>query len=204
MCSRLTAPGCTSGGGDVALAWRDGAQDVDLRVYGTEGVGRPAQEREDAVCRESHDTPLAVDHLLPLDPDKPNPVLDACLIHSTSTWVSSAHPCSCQPVGYRPRSPCDGAGGRPARRPAGRTRAHAARHERDRTGSARCQGSTRRTSCGGCTANHQRTNAPGARQIDATDDDEAVASAALAYPHHGGGSADVRRLIAVRRWTLSS
>jgi hypothetical protein len=51
---------------------------------------------------------------------------------------------------------------------------------------------------------HQRTNAPGAMQIDATDADEAVASAAVAYPHHDGCRTDVRRLIAVRRWTVSS
>jgi hypothetical protein len=43
---------------------------------------------------------------------------------------------------------------------------------------------------------HQRTNAPGAMQIDATDADEAVASADVAYPHHGGCTTDVRRLIA--------
>jgi hypothetical protein len=33
-------------------------------------------------------------------------------------------------------------------------------------------------------------------QIDATDADEAVASADVAYPHHGGCTTDVRRLIA--------
>jgi hypothetical protein len=44
----------------------------------------------------------------------------------------------------------------------------------------------------------------GARQIDATAADEVVASAAVAYPYHGGGRTDVRRLIAVRRWTVSS
>jgi hypothetical protein len=41
-------------------------------------------------------------------------------------------------------------------------------------------------------------------QIDAADADDAVASAAVAYPHHGGCRTDVRRLIAVRRWTVSS
>jgi hypothetical protein len=51
-----------------------------------------------------------------------------------------------QLVGHRPRSPSHGAGGDLARPPAGRTRAHAARHERVRTGSAQCHGSMCRAS----------------------------------------------------------
>ena len=36
--------------GDVALAWRDGAEDVDPRQHGSVGIGSPTYEREDAAC----------------------------------------------------------------------------------------------------------------------------------------------------------
>ena len=50
--------------GDVALARRDGAQDIDARYGGSVLVPSPANEGEDAACLKGNDAPLAVDDML--------------------------------------------------------------------------------------------------------------------------------------------
>src|SRR6266481_4033768 len=50
--------------GDVALARRDGAQDIDARYGGSVLVPSPANEGEDASRLKGNDAPLAVDDVL--------------------------------------------------------------------------------------------------------------------------------------------
>jgi hypothetical protein len=65
--------------GDVGLARRDGTKDVDPRLHGSMDIAGPAQKRKDAPWCERHDTPMAVDYVLLVDPAEPDPVLDALL-----------------------------------------------------------------------------------------------------------------------------
>ncbi len=61
--------------GDVALARRDCAQDIDARFDASVVVPGPADEGEDAP-RLRYDAPLAVDDMLIDDPTEADPVLD--------------------------------------------------------------------------------------------------------------------------------
>src|SRR5258708_30581386 len=65
--------------GDVALARRDGAQDIDARYGGSVLVPSPANEGEDASRLKGNDAPLAVDDVLIDASTEADSVLDLLL-----------------------------------------------------------------------------------------------------------------------------